>query len=613
MKLAVARSAFPLLMTALLQACGGGGGGNNPGPGPAPRLSVDKTSITVSARPGDETPRGQVDVTVTDPPPEGLFIGARYTTNGIGSLDFTGSTATTGVLQIYFMAPASIPDGVHEDTIELHVCTDEACNNDISGSPVMIRTSYTIRGDRTASIDRTSIEFRTNTQDGNRPVETVQLTIPDQPFGGAFVETEVTSLGIGSGIDSVQLEGVTQNLTNVQITMQNGSSLRPGIYDDIITISVYYDNSRARHLAGSPFTITSHVVNDAGPEPGVAPLQVLSRVSLPHDIVDAEYSAALDAVVMAAAWPDNALYVYDIDDGSERKQALSAAPAAVSVAPDGLTAAVGHDRQITVVDLTQAGLPGAPAPVLLDVSADVLDVVLDGHGKVHALERFAEWQDIHTVDIATNAEQLSTGMQLYGGSLGRLHPSGDFIYTADSRNISSDSLNKWDISASPVAWLAVSPTISTPPVCSSLWFREDGTTIYTACGNTFRATTDPDKDMRPVGKLDLSGDRDFDYRVLSLSQRDATGEIALVEAETDGCERVPLEAARCFTHVAYYESDTLGLIAVYAITPFVLGERAYPQRGLYVFHDAAGSRRVLLSKLDGTADRGAEFYLSLIQ
>jgi hypothetical protein len=598
------------LLVLLLQACGGGGGGGGgggSGPDPAPRLSVDTTEISVSAQPGDEFPRSQVTLTITNPPEEGLFVGAQYTANGISTLDFAAISATQGQLLVYFQLPSSIENGTYDDTIELQVCTDEQCANDIAGSPVTITTSYVVSGSRTASIDRNSIEYRTDTQQEDYRTESVRLTIPSPPFGGAYIRTDYSS----NAIVGVTTQGVSQTVTNVQIEILSGRSMRPGVYDDTVTITVCYDNSCARQLEGSPFVVTSHVTVDAGPEPGIDPLEVLSRAALPHDLIDAEYSETLDAVVMVGAYPANALYVYDVNTGTERQLLLATTPTAVSVAPDGLTAAVGHDALITVVDLTQVGQPGAPAPTLLNVSADVLDIVLDGRGRVHALERFAEWQDIHTVDIAANTEQLSSGRQVYGGSLGRLHPSGNYIYTADN-GISPSDIEKWDITSGSVAWVSDSPYHGDHAMCGNLWFRRDGATIYTACGNTFGSSTDPAQDMLYTGGLELFAPRDYDWLIRSLSHSSVTSEIALVEAETDSCDRTPAEAGRCLTHLASYESDFLGRQSVHSIGPFTVGERAYQQRGLFVFHDAAGSRKILLSKLDGMANPDTEYYLSVI-
>ena len=612
MKLANGRLGVFLLFASLLQSCGGGGGGNNsgggpgPGPDPAPRLSVDTTEISVSALPGDDFPRSQVTATVTNPPDEGLFVGTLHTANGISSLDFSPISATQGQLLIFFQSPSSIQNGTYEDTVELHVCTDDQCANDIAGSPVTIRTSYVVNGSRSASIDRNSIELRTDTQQGDYHTETVQLTIPSPPFGGAFLQIDHSR----NAILSVIVEGVTQTLTNVNVEILNGQSMRPGVYDDTVTITVCYDSSCTRQLDGSPFNITSHVTVDTGPEPDVDPLQVLSRVVLPHDVIDAEYSESLDAVVMVGSYPANALYVYDVNAGTEQQLTLPSTPTAVSVAPDGLTAAVGHDALITVADLTSVGQPTAPAPTTLNVSADVYDLVLDGNGFVHAFPRVDQWVALHTIHIATNTEQFGAGI-LRAGSHARLHPSGSHLYAADN-GLSPSDIAKWDISSGTGALLYDSPYHGDYAMCGDLWFQKDGTRIYTPCGNTFRSSTDPVQDMLYAGALELSTADFFGWLIRSLSHSSVTKEIVLIETETESCDFIPEEAGRCFTHLATYESDFLNRQSVFSIGPVTVGEWSYPQRGLFVFHDGAGNRKVLLSRLDGMENPDTEYYLSVI-
>jgi hypothetical protein len=611
--LAFARLGGIALSVLLLHACGGSGGdgsnggGGNGGGGLVPRLSVNQTEVDVSAAPGDEAPRSVIVVTVTNPPNDPLYIGAQYSTSGISSLDFAGTSDSSGNLDIFFRAPAEVENGTYEDTIELHVCTDEACNDDIAGSPVTIRTSYVISSGIVAQIDRNSIAYRTDTQDSEYRKEIVRLTVDRLAAGGVYVQTREDSDSI-IGVSGSGVFGTEQNL---EIEFVSGGSLRPGIYEGSVTITVCYDSSCARQLDGSPFTVSTHVTIDTAAEPGVDVLEVASRTTLPHDVIDAEYSDTLDAVVMAGTYPGNALYVYDINSGATRQLPLSLAPTAVSVAPDGLTAAVGHDGRITVVDLAQVAQPGAPAPTLLDVSTDVVDLVLGGDGRVHALARPDTWHDIHTIDIATNTEQVSSGMSLYGGALGRLHPSGDFIYTAEN-GISSDNLQKWDVASGAVAWVADMPQHHENPVCGNLWFRDDGASIFTSCGNVFSASTDPAADMVHDGRLELFAPRAYDWLVKSLSHSAANGEIALIEAETNGCVHSVPEAGRCYTHLATYESSTLDRQSLRTVGPVTVGERSYPQRGLFVFHDGAGNRKIILSKLDVKADPHTEYYLSIV-
>ena len=71
--------------------------------------------------------------------------------------------------------------------------------------------------------------------------------------------------------------------------------------------------------------------------------------------IDAEYSTALDRIIMVSAGPSQ-LHIYNPVTKADTTVTLSAAPNAVSVSPDGLFAAVGHDNLITYVNLSNASV-----------------------------------------------------------------------------------------------------------------------------------------------------------------------------------------------------------------------------------------------------------------
>jgi hypothetical protein len=282
----------------------------------------------------------------------------------------------------------------------------------------------------------------------------------------------------------------------------------------------------------------------------------------------------------------------------------------VSISPDGRTAAVGHEASITIVDLMVVGQPGAPAPVILDVGTDAGDFILDGNGYVHALPRLGGWQRIHTVQIATNTEQLSTGTQIHSGAHGRLHPSGDYLYTAASITIAPADIEKWDVRSGPAAWLYDSPYHGEYGMCGDLWFSEDGISIYTVCGDVFRASEVRAQDMVQSGALQLSPSV-IPFRIRSLSQSDSSNEIVLIEYDYYICDIAP-SAGQCYEHLVFYEDDFLDRQAVYGIGPVTINGSPYAQQGLFVFHDAVGTNKYLLSKLKGMPNPDAEYYLSVV-
>jgi hypothetical protein len=611
---AIARSGITLALAVLLQSCGGGGGGGgagNPPPGGSsgPRVSASTTSVSAAATPGQDSPVGQVALTVANPPAGGVFVEGGYSTNGISTVDLIPASATQATLHIVFRTPGSLQNGTYADTIQLRFCREQPCVTEIAGSPLTVTTSYVVSGTGTSSaaIDRTAILVGVNEDDTLNRVSTLFLTISPAPVSGIYLQTSNTSAGIQSVTSQPLAAGA---FAEVRITFQSGQQLGNGTYRDTVNITVCYDSSCVRQLQGSPFAVSTTFTVGAVPEPGVTPLEVASRVALPHDVIDAEFSKALNAIVMVGNYPVSALYVHDVSTGNERQQLLDAIPTAVSISPDGRTAAVGHEASITIVDLMAVGQPGAPAPVILDVGTDAGDFILDGNGYVHALPRLGGWQRIHTVQIATNTEQLSTGTQIHSGAHGRLHPSGDYLYTAASITIAPADIEKWDVRSGPAAWLYDSPYHGEYGMCGDLWFSEDGISIYTVCGDVFRASEVRAQDMVQSGALQLSPSV-IPFRIRSLSQSDSSNEIVLIEYDYYICDIAP-SAGQCYEHLVFYEDDFLDRQAVYGIGPVTINGSPYAQQGLFVFHDAVGTNKYLLSKLKGMPNPDAEYYLSVV-
>ena len=154
-----------------------------------------------------------------------------------------------------------------------------------------------------------------------------------------------------------------------------------------------------------------------------------------------------------------------------------------------------------MVDLATAGQPGAPSPTQLNLTADAGDVLLDGRGFVHAFPRVENTVEVHSVEIATNIEQL--GGSHSAGSRARLHPSGDFVYSANV-GLSPSDIFKFDISTGKAEALYDSPYHGEHQPCGDLWLKQDGAVIYTRCGNAFRTSTTQSEDMVFDARLQLS-------------------------------------------------------------------------------------------------------------
>jgi hypothetical protein len=601
-------AALAALYVLVLTACGGGGGGSGSKTvaSSEPSVSIASHSVTASASYADFAPTRTLLVTAKNVPDEGLYVGVDAGTNGLASADLQAASATTANLFLQFRSPIDVEVGTMTDTVTVYVCFDDQCAKQVNGSPLTVTTSYTVSSPMTATLSTPLVTAQGTLQDSSAPQGSAVVNLSHT---GDIPPTIVID-GTYASVASVAASQNSPSASSVTVNFMHAANLGVGVYDENVTLRICYDYACRRVVTGSPlFLHTNYTVVSIVPaEPNVTPLPYLTRKTLSHDVVDAEYSASLEAIVMVSAKPTQALYVYDTATDTEHQLPLNKAPTAVSLSPDGHTAAVGHDALLTIVDLTTVGQAGAPAPASLNLSADAFDVVLDGRGFVHVMPRIDQWVSTHSIEIATNSEHLGTG-SLYAGTRARLHPSGDFIYTANN-GLSPSDIAKFDIQAGTANELYDSPYHGDYEMCGDLWFKQDGAVIYTRCGNTFRTSTVRADDMIYNGRLQLSPSTTYGYLIDSLSQSDTSGEIALLEADWYQCT---IANYSCYSHLGLYESEFLNRTAVYSLTPIAVDSSSYSQRGLFVFHSADGAHRYLISRLFQYPGDEAPYYLTVQQ
>lgn len=444
----------------------------------------------------------------------------------------------------------------------------------------------------------------------------VLLSVANPPSAGMWVGLDHTAVGTAS-VDFVHTGPAT---AEIWIHFKSPESLGAGSYSDTVTVRACVDEFCRNEIANSPTEVsvrfvvteddTEPPIPGPPPEEGLDPLPIVDQHPLSHDVVDAEYSSVLDAIVMVSSHPTSALYLHDPATGSEQQLLLDKLPSSVSVGPDGLTAAVGHDALITVVDLTRLSGPLASARTLLTVSTDVFDVVLAGNGYVHAFPRRDQRELIHSVHIATDTETLSTGRSIYAGTVAKLHPSGNRIYGANN-GLSPSDIERYGIGAGPAAYDYDSPYHGDYSMCGNLWMSDGGAHIYTACGNVFRASDVQSQDMVYAGSLPLSSHHYYGARIESLSHSAQRGEVVLLDEVAFGCE--PFGDSACYTHFGLYESQYLNFIARYSLAPLLINGRNYGQRGLFVFHSSDGTKRFLISRLDAMPNPDFEYQIGEVE
>lgn len=588
--------------------CGGGGGGGGASSAATETsISIATPSLSATAGYGDPAPTRTVRLTATNVPADGLYIGINATGEAVASVDFNAISNTQVDLVVQFRQPVELPVGTATSSVRVEVCYDENCTRQVRGSPASVAASYSVMSPSTVGLATPSVFATGYMQDTTQPQAIAMVNVSNPPGNSlTFALTQAAA-----NVQSVTNLSGNTNVVQLQLNFTMAAHAGAGVHTEKVAVRTCYDPSCVREVPGSPLMIdTTYTVSSSlPPEPGLTPLPYVSRTPLSHDVLDAEYDRVLDAIVMVSSSPTNALYLYDVSTGTERQLALNSSPTAVSVSPDGLSAAVGHDALITHVDL-QALIAGAPATTLLNVSTEVFDIVLDGRGNVYALPAADQWVSVHSVEVATNTETLGTG-SLYAGTRGRLHPSGDYMYTANN-GLSPSDIAKYDLRSGTANELYDSPYHGDYAMCGDVWFTQDGATIYTKCGNTFRSSTTRSQDMVYSGRLQLSTSQYYGFIIEALSQADTTNEIMLIEADSYEC--APHNGnGRCYTHLALYESNFLNRTAVYSLPSIELGGSAYSQRGAFVFHSSDGLHRYMISRLYGAPGATQPHYLTVVE
>ncbi|HMT94757.1 PKD domain-containing protein [uncultured Thiothrix sp.] len=305
--------------------------------------------------------------------------------------------------------------------------------------------------------------------------------------------------------------------------------------------------------------------------------------SLSYQVIDAEYSKALDKVIMLSTSP-NQLHIYDAATHTEQAISLPLAPTSVSVGPDGLYAAVGHDANVSYVDLKNAKLLKT-----LPVAAKVLDIVLAGNGYAYAFPKEDQWQDIYSVNLSTGEVIGGSRITIYAGTLAKLHPNGLSMYGA-TNGVSPDDIEKYAVQTGTASKLYDSPYHGDYPMCGNLWFSEEGKRIFTACGNVFRAADLKAQDMLYNGSLaELT-------HIQDLVHSATAAKVAAIP------KYVPYAnlSESVDTQILSYDDAYLTPSASFQLPYFVVNEQGFMGHGRFVFFNKTADRLIVILKADAS-------------
>jgi hypothetical protein len=282
-------------------------------------------------------------------------------------------------------------------------------------------------------------------------------------------------------------------------------------------------------------------------------------------VADAEYDRNRDVIITVSDSPYR-LRMLDPLNRTSSSVDLPLAPKCVSIRPDGLYAAVGHDGFISYVNLSVLEVE-----MFYAVTCDVSDIVLPMNGWVYAVPRDDSQGRIRSIELSSGNESLQTGTAIRESSTIRLHPSGDYIYSADSYDG-----YKLDIRVGNASFLYRSS--AGIDIASNVWIAGDGNALYDSSGNVYQLSAVRNNDFAYSGSLSES-----DY----FAYVDATRSGVYVYAVPAGQEDNDQNPAEVYI----YEGPELTPTVIVELPSISApdgngGTREVAMEGVYVFGDS---------------------------
>jgi hypothetical protein len=106
-------------------------------------LTVDSSTVSVSASTVESAPTSLIKATISNPGSGQYYFSKSITTNGLASITAT-STGDVGNFTLQFKTPSSLAPGTYSDTLTLQACEDSNCQQQVKGSPTTVTVKYVV-------------------------------------------------------------------------------------------------------------------------------------------------------------------------------------------------------------------------------------------------------------------------------------------------------------------------------------------------------------------------------------------------------------------------------------------------------------------------------------
>lgn len=307
--------------------------------------------------------------------------------------------------------------------------------------------------------------------------------------------------------------------------------------------------------------------------------------------VAAEFSSSLNRIIMISESP-NLLHIYSPDSGTDTTVSLAMAPLSLSVSPDGLHAAVGHDAQISYVNLSSATVTRV-YPVTMTVEKIVL-----GPAYVYAISGSVA---SYSINLSTGAATATWAVS--SCSRPRLNPAGTAIYCI--RTGSPSDIQHVDVSTGLITTQTDSPYHGDYSFCGGIWFSPDGKRVYDGCATIVQSSSDSSLDMTYVSSFS-------DFSSLnSLSQSAVSSHIALIPKWSS--YYYPTETTDTDTEIRLFDSAYLRYEGRLVLPTFPGPTANVTSHGRWVFHSADGTLLYAVIQADTSAGIAYDYAVHIVR
>ena len=300
-------------------------------------------------------------------------------------------------------------------------------------------------------------------------------------------------------------------------------------------------------------------------------------IRLPAPVIDAKYSKALDRLVYVTAEPAE-LHILDPVDLGDKVVRLPVKPQKLSIRPDGLYAAVGHDGWISIVNLETAAFLG-----MYKIEANVADLLLGSNGWIYAFR--AQGSDAYSLQLSTG---IVKSTYVPSGNVPRLHPNNVWLYLGGFHGESKWTIGSGELQRMPPSFSSSYDT------CGNLWLSEDGGRIFTVCGSVYRTAEGQPEDLSYVASL----------QTMAWFVADSAARQTVAVIPTDDYYSTKLR-----NELRLYGSEYLEVAATVALPPFPVTGTTVASQGQMAFWNKAADRLFVLVQADPLAKLESDWAL----